>query len=104
MAKVKTTSTELKVFDFVNSYVDKDDRKVDSFRLIELMGEWSGFAPKMWGPSIIGFGEYHYKYVSGHEGDAPMIGFSPRKAEFSLYVYSQTDESKNYFFNLENIK
>jgi hypothetical protein len=54
----------------------------------------------MWGPSIIGFGCYHYKYASGHEGDAPLLGFSPRKAEFSLYVYTPGDHNKNYLEQL----
>lgn len=95
MAKNKTTETKISVFDFINSYVDNDQKKVDSFQLIELMSEWSGFEPKMWGPTIIGFGSYHYRYASGHEGDAPLIGFSPRKTEFSLYVYSPTKENKH---------
>ena len=56
------------------------------------MQKWSGSEPKMWGPTIIGFGNYHYKYASGHEGDAPALGFSPRKAAFSLYVYSETEK------------
>jgi hypothetical protein len=94
MAKTKTAETEVNVADFIHSYVEKDQKKEDSFRLIELMSKWSGFEPKMWGPTIIGFGCYHYKYASGHEGDSPLIGFSPRKAEFSLYVYSQTKESE----------
>lgn len=94
MAKNKTTATEVDVFDFINSYVDNDQKKADSLKLIELMSEWSGFDPKMWGPTIIGFGNYHYKYASGHEGDAPLLGFSPRKAQFSLYVYSETEKSK----------
>ena len=68
------------------------------------MRGWSGFEPKMWGPSIIGFGSYHYKYASGHEGDAPLIAFSPRKAEFSLYVYSQTKESKRLLGDLGKFK
>lgn len=93
MAKNKTTETEVKVSDFIESYVDKEQKKVDSYKLIELMSEWSGFKPRMWGPTIIGFGSYHYKYASGHEGDAPMLGFSPRKAQFSLYVYSKTEKS-----------
>jgi len=86
--KNKTAETEVNVTDFVNSYVDKEEKKADSFRLIELMREWTGHEPKMWGPTIVGFGRYHYKYASGHEGDAPLLGFSPRKAEFSLYVTS----------------
>lgn len=94
MAKTKTTETAISVVDFINSYVDNDQKKADSFQLIKLMSKWSGFEPKMWGPTIIGFGSYHYKYASGHEGDAPLIGFSPRKAAFSLYVYSPTEENK----------
>lgn len=95
MAKNKTNETQVNVIDFINGYVDNDQKKADSFRLIELMREWSGFEPKMWGPTIIGFGNYHYKYASGHEGDAPIIGFSPRKAEFSLYVCYPTEKNKH---------
>jgi uncharacterized protein YdhG (YjbR/CyaY superfamily) len=58
------------------------------------MNKATGFEPKMWGPSIIGFGSYHYKYASGHEGDAPLVGFSPRKTAISLYIYFST-ESKD---------
>ncbi|MCW3071255.1 MAG: hypothetical protein JWO44_1145 [Bacteroidetes bacterium] len=93
--KNKTNETQLSVTDFINSYVENDQKKTDSFQLIDLMSEWSGFKPKMWGPTIIGFGSYHYKYDSGHEGDMPLIGFSPRKAAFSLYVYSPTEENKH---------
>lgn len=91
MAKNKTNETEVNVTDFINFYVENDQKKADSFELIQLMQRWSGFEPKMWGPTIIGFGSYHYKYASGHEGDMPLLGFSPRKAEFSLYVYSPTE-------------
>ena len=100
----KTTETEVSVIDFINSSVDDEQKKADSLRLSELMREWSGFEPKMWGPTIIGFGSYHYKYASGHEGDAPLIGFSPRKAEFSLYVYLQTEESKRLLDDLGKFK
>lgn len=95
MAKNKTTETEVNVVDFIHSYVENGQKKEDSFKLIELMSGWTGFEPKMWGPTIIGFGSYHYKYASGHGGDMPLIGFSPRKAEFSLYVYSPTEENKH---------
>jgi hypothetical protein len=91
----KTSETAINVHDFLASYVEKEEKKADSLKLIELMSEWSGFEPKMWGPTIIGFGSYHYKYASGHEGSAPLIGFSPRKAAFSLYVFSQTDDNKH---------
>lgn len=104
MAKNKTTHTDVNVTDFINSYVDNDQKKADSFRLIEFMREWSGFEPTMWGPTIIGFGNYHYKYSSGHEGDAPIIGFSPRKAEFSLYVFSPTEESEKLLGSLGKFK
>ena len=86
MATNKTTETEVNVNDFITSFVDNDQKRQDSFELIELMKKWSGFEPKMWGPTMIGFGSYHYKYDSGHEGDSMIIGFSPRKNEFSLYV------------------
>ncbi|MNU32147.1 hypothetical protein D3C71_206850 [compost metagenome] len=104
MAKTKTTYTEIDVKDFLDSYVDNEQKKTDSLQLIELMQEWSDSEPKMWGPSIIGFGNYHYKYASGHEGDAPVIGFSPRKAAFSLYVYSDTEKSKLLLPNLGKFK
>lgn len=104
MAKNKTAETEVKVTDFIHSFVDNDQKKEDSFRLIELMQEWSGFEAKMWGPSIIGFGSYHYKYASGHEGDAPLIAFSPRKAAFSLYVFSAREDNKHLLDNLGKFK
>ena len=84
--KNKTTETKIAVIDFIHSFVDNEQKKEDSLTLIELMKKWSGFEPKMWGPTIVGFGSYHYKYASGHEGDSMIIGFSPRKNEFSLYV------------------
>lgn len=104
MAKNKTSETEIDVTDFINSFVENDQKKQDSFRLVELMSEWTGFQAKMWGPSIIGFGSYHYKYASGHEGDAPLIGFSPRKAAFSLYVFSQIEENKHLLDELGKYK
>ena len=102
--KNKTAETQVSVIDFINSFVDKEQKKQDSFRLIELMREWSGFEPKMWGPTIIGFGNYHYKYASGHEGNAPLIGFSPRKAEFSLYVVAPGNENKKLLKELGKYK
>ena len=102
--KNKTSETGVSVRDFINSYVDNEQKKADSFRLIGLMREWSGFEPKMWGPTIIGFGNYHYKYESGHEGDAPLIGFSPRKAAFSLYVFSPTQDNKHLLDDLGKFK
>lgn len=104
MAKNKTKETEVNVTDFIESYVDNDQKKADSYQLIELLSKWSGFEPKMWGPTIIGFGRYHYKYASGHEGDAPLLGFSPRKAQFSLYIFSETDKSRKLLEDLGKFK
>ncbi|GAA4398848.1 hypothetical protein GCM10023187_09910 [Nibrella viscosa] len=89
---------------FVNSFVDNEQKRADSYQLIELMSQWSGFEPRMWGPAIIGFGSYHYKYTSGHEGDAPLIGFSPRKAAFSLYVSVLGHDNKNLLSELGKYK
>ena len=95
MAVTKTKETKNDATEFINSYVESDQKKEDSFQLIKLMSDWSGFEPKMWGTTIIGFGGYHYKYATGHEGDMPLIAFSPRKAAFSLYVFSPTEENKH---------
>lgn len=102
--KNKTTETEVDVKDFINSYVDSEQKKAESFLLIALMTKWTGFEPKMWGPTIIGFGRYHYKYASGHEGDAPIIGFSPRKVEFSLYVFTPTEANGHLLDDLGKFK
>ena len=104
MAKNKTQETEVSVVDFIHSFVEKESKKEDAFHLIKLMQKWSGFDAKMWGPSIIGFGSYHYKYLSGHEGDAPLIAFSPRKAAFSLYVFSQQENNMHLLENLGKYK
>lgn len=104
MAKNKTMETEVNVTEFINSYVENDQKKADSFRLVELMKTWSGCEPRMWGPTIIGFGRYHYKYASGHEGDAPLIGFSPRKAALTLYVFMPNEDNKQLLDNLGKFK
>ncbi len=102
--KNKTLETEVPVMDFLNSYVDSHQKKEDSLALMGIMRDLTGFESKMWGPTIIGFGSYHYKYESGHEGDAPMIGFSPRKAAFSLYIHSQTESSAELLQKLGKYK
>src|SRR5687767_10669798 len=94
MAKNKTTVTETSVEDFLNTVPDEAKRK-DSFALIDIIKTQLKKDPVMWEPSIVGFGTYHYKYASGHEGDAPLVGFSPRKDAFSIYlfpVFEQKDE------------
>lgn len=102
--KNKTEETDVNVTDFINSFVDNEQKIADCFELIGLMSKWSGNEPKMWGPTIIGFGSYHYKYASGHEGDAAIIGFSPRKTEFSLYVYNPSEENEQFLKDLGKFK
>lgn len=104
MAKTKTTYSLADVQEFINSFANSEQKKIDSFELIKLLQEISGEEPKMWGPTIIGFGNYHYKYKSGHEGDAPVLAFSPRKAAFSLYIYSDTEESQSLLPKLGKFK
>jgi hypothetical protein len=87
MAKNKTNETTGSVTDFINAVADEGKRN-DSFAIAELMQQQTGLEPKMWGPAIVGFGSYHYKYDSGHEGDAPLIAFSPRANAISLYMCS----------------
>ena len=83
----RTKATEVSVADFIAA-VENPTRRADAETLCALFEEISGEPPKMWGPSIIGFGRYHYRYDSGHEGDAPRLGFSPRKAHVVVYVMS----------------
>lgn len=89
MAELKTKQNDADVTDFINSFADTEQKKKDSFELLKLMQDFTGYEPKMWGPSIIGFGSYHYKSErSRQEGDWPLVGFSPRKSAISLYVYT----------------
>jgi hypothetical protein len=84
MYELKTKETDRSVIEFIES-VDSPQKREDAYILLDIFIETTGYEAKMWGPSIIGFGSYHYKYESGHEGDAPLVGFSPRKAKISLY-------------------
>jgi len=84
MAENQTKPTELSVTAFINSIADPT-RRADAKTLVKLLQTASGEKPQMWGPSIVGFGSYHYKYESGREGDMPIVGFSPRKAATVLY-------------------
>lgn len=80
----KTKETEMSVMEFIET-VGNPKKREDAYKLLKIFEETTGHEAKMWGPSIIGFGSYHYQYESGHEGDAPLVGFSPRKAKISLY-------------------
>ena len=87
MAKsdLKTKPTVVDVTAFIHAVADERQR-ADAQKIADMMERLSGFPPKMWGPSIIGFGSYHYRYDSGREGDMCRIGFSPRKANIVLYL------------------
>ncbi|ALC91760.1 hypothetical protein AM500_19720 [Bacillus sp. FJAT-18017] len=84
MYELKTKETDSSVIEFIEA-VDNMKKREDAYKLLDIFTETTGHEAKMWGPSIIGFGMYHYKYATGHEGDAPLVGFSPRKAKISLY-------------------
>lgn len=85
MSDPKTKENDASVEAFLNT-VEHPVKRADSFTILEMMSEITGIAPKMWGGSIIGFDSYHYTYASGREGDWPIVGFSPRKQNISLYI------------------
>ena len=93
MADNKTKPTKSSVAAFIDAITDPT-RRTDAKALVKLMQSAAGEKPKMWGPSIIGFGSYHYRYDSGREGDMPLISFSPRKAETVLYGMTGFSDSE----------
>lgn len=84
--KMKETSNS--VIEFIEN-VESVAKKEDAYRLLNIFTEVTGYEAKLWGPTIIGFGEYHYTYATGHSGTAPLVGFSPRKAKTSLYFTTE---------------
>ncbi|MAP93755.1 MAG: hypothetical protein CMK07_02275 [Ponticaulis sp.] len=92
-AENKTKPTDVTPERYVAS-VENDIRRADADALLKIFAEVTGLKPQMWGPSIIGYGRYHYKYESGREGEFLMTGFSPRKANQVIYVMpGYTDHS-----------
>jgi len=91
MAELKTKVSKASVEKFLNSIKDEQKRQ-DSFKILEMMKKITKEDPKMWGPSIVGFGSYHYKYASGHEGDMCIAGFSPRKEALTIYILPGFEE------------
>jgi Domain of unknown function (DU1801) len=85
MYELKTKINDASVKAFLDS-VENEQRREDSLVMLDLLGDVTGLEPAMWGSSIVGFGSYHYKYASGHEGDAARIGFSPRKVNLVVYI------------------
>ena len=100
MAENKTKPTDASVDDFINQ-VESPKKREDAFALKQMMEEITGEKAVMWGPSIIGFGSYHYKYESGREGDFLIVGFSPRKSAVSLYILGCMHE--DFDFALEKL-
>lgn len=103
MSEIKTKKHDGDVEEFLN-LVENEKQKKDSFEILELMSEVTGEEPAMWGPSIIGFGDYHYKYKSGRENDWFLVGFSPRKQSLTLYLNSGVDESDQLMKKLGKYK
>lgn len=97
MYELKTKETDNSVIEFIEQ-VESPKKREDAYKLLDIFTETTGYPAKMWGPSIIGFGSYHYKYDSGHEGDAPLVGFSPRKAKISLY-FATGDTKREQLLN-----
>ena len=91
MAEPKTKANDVSVIEFLSRVPDEKKRQ-DSFTILELMQQVTGAEPKMWGDSIVGFGNYHYKYASGREGDYFLAGFSPRKQNLTLYIMAGFDQ------------
>ncbi|WP_332457047.1 DUF1801 domain-containing protein [Petrimonas sp.] len=105
MRELKTKQHDGDVTEFIRSYTDSEQKRADSFALVKLMREVTGFEPKMWGDTMIGFGQYHYKSErSRQEGDWMLVGFSPRKTAISLYLYSGILEQEELLAGLGNFK
>jgi Domain of unknown function (DU1801) len=85
MYELKTKVNDASVSTFLEG-IEPEAKRDDAYHLVHLMQQATGEEPKMWGTSIVGFGHYRYRYDSGHQGDACLVGFSPRKANFSLYL------------------
>jgi len=101
MSELKTRQHDGDVFEFITSFANTEQKREDSFELVKLMQKVTGHPPKMWGPSMVGFGSYHYKSDrSKQEGDWPLVAFSPRKAAISLYVYSGNPEHEHLLKDL----
>lgn len=92
MAELKTKPTAVSVDTFLSA-IDDDTRRADALALVAMMKKITGEKPKMWGPSIVGFGQYHYVYESGHEGDMCRAGFSPRKPALVIYFNAGLEQT-----------
>lgn len=103
MAELKTKPTDVSVEDFLNQIAD-EKRRADCFAVLEMMKKITKAEPKMWGPSIVGFGSYHYKYASGHEGDSCLVGFASRKDSLVLYLMGRDEKFEELLTKLGKFK
>ncbi len=103
MADIKTKPTGVKVDDFWNA-VEIASKREDAYTVLRLMEKITGEKGVMWGPSIVGFGKYHYKYESGHAGDMCIAGFSPRKANIVIYLQRGFEKEKDLLEKLGKYK
>src|SRR5450755_4438297 len=103
MTANKTAPNEMSVAAFIDGLTD-EIRHADARVLIKLMKDATGEEPRMWGPAIIGFGSYHYRYESGREGDMMLVGFSPRKAATVLYGLRGASDSESLLAHLGKVK
>ncbi len=94
MAKNKTTETVASVADYLTAIADQKKRE-DCTLLIQLFEQHSGYAPKMWGTAIVGFGRYAYQYESGHSGEAPIVGLAARATALTLYLGSEFENRES---------
>ncbi len=99
MYEVKTKENDNDVIQVIHQ-IENIRKREDAVKLLEIFTETTGLEAKMWGESMIGFGSYHYKYASGHEGDAMITGFSPRKAKISLYLLTSESVRENLMSKL----
>ena len=105
MGSIKTHQTQETIKDFIERFVEKPAQKEDAYFLVDFFEKVTGFKAKMWGPSMIGFGSYHYKSdKSKQEGTWPLIAFSPRKAAHSLYVYTGLESHASMLNDLGTFK
>lgn len=105
MTELKTKQHDGDVFEFIDTFANSEQKKADSIELVNIMQRLTGYEPKMWGASMIGFGSYHYKSErSKQEGDWPLVAFSPRKAAISLYVFTGNPEHEYLLKDLGEYK
>lgn len=104
MAQNKTQFTSEDVYAFIDSFASTEQKRRDSLELVQFFQNLINEKPQMYGPSIIGFGRYDYKYKSGHEGNAPILAFSPRKSAITLYVYSDSEKNSKLLGELGKCK